>query len=71
MTLLKTCPDCGFKSSEIRCPRCNALKVMGCDGACSMCGRTCEVTPATTPDATLPSDAAVEDAEHPGTPLEP
>jgi hypothetical protein len=37
MGLLTTCPSCGLSSDEIRCPRCNALKVVGCDGRCSAC----------------------------------
>lgn len=37
MGLLTTCPSCGLKSDEIRCPRCNTLKVKGCDGQCAAC----------------------------------
>ena len=29
MGILATCPACGLASAEIRCPRCNALKVVG------------------------------------------
>lgn len=37
MAILQTCPSCGFPSPDIRCPRCNALKVLGCNGSCSAC----------------------------------
>lgn len=37
MGLLEKCPSCGFESDETRCPRCNALKVIGCAGSCSAC----------------------------------
>ena len=70
MSILSTCPACGLESAEIRCPRCNALKVAGCDGACTMCGRTCKAGSTVSADAPRPSDAAMDDAEHPGTPLE-
>jgi len=33
-----TCPSCGYASDDIRCPRCNALKLSGCTGACLTCG---------------------------------
>jgi len=70
MTLMTTCPACGLESSEIRCPRCNALKVVGCSGACSACASSCKAGRVPTPPgASLPSDAAVDDDEHPGTPL--
>jgi hypothetical protein len=32
---------CGMVSDEIRCPRCNALKLTGCAGSCKVC-RTSE-----------------------------
>lgn len=67
MTLLTICPACGFESSEVRCPRCNALKVVGCSGACSLCKSSCR-TDGPTPEP--PSRDAREDDEHPGTPLE-
>jgi hypothetical protein len=38
------CPKCGMdvEQGAIRCPRCNALVLMGCGGSCSSCGsRTC------------------------------
>lgn len=38
MGVVSECPACGFKSSEMRCPRCNALKVVGCSGSCTLCG---------------------------------
>jgi hypothetical protein len=72
MSILATCPACGFESPEIRCPRCNALKVQGCNGSCGVCGSS-SCKPGSVPgptDAPLPSDAAVDDEEHPGTPLE-
>ena len=76
MGILATCPECGFESPDIRCPRCNALKVRGCSGVCSACASscdtgagpaTCEAVPS---DAPRPSDDAPEDTGHPGTPLE-
>jgi len=41
MAILPKCPSCGFESPEIRCPRCNALKLVGCDGRCSACAASC------------------------------
>jgi hypothetical protein len=41
MTLVTKCPECGFESAAIRCPRCNALKLKGCDGVCSACAVSC------------------------------
>lgn len=46
MTILPKCPSCGLESAEIRCPRCNALKVVGCNGVCSACASSCDVEPA-------------------------
>ncbi|NTU72306.1 MAG: hypothetical protein HGB10_10895 [Coriobacteriia bacterium] len=70
MTVLATCPACGFESPEVRCPRCNALKVVGCSGSCSVCGSSCKTGSVPRPtDAPLPSDDAIDDDEHPGTPL--
>ncbi len=37
MAILPRCPECGLESSELRCPRCNALKVANCDGRCAAC----------------------------------
>ena len=70
MNIIATCPACGFVSPEIRCPRCNALKVQGCSGMCSSCASSCKIgaVPAAS-KARPPSEAAAEDAEHPGTPL--
>lgn len=69
MGLLGTCPSCGFVSNDIRCPRCNALKVVGCDGGCSSCkSGSCKVSPGAR--SATPSSDAREDCEHPGTPLE-
>ena len=70
MTILTTCPACGLESSEVRCPRCNALKVVGCNGSCGLCGSSCETGSVPRPTgAPLPTDGAVEDPEHLGTPL--
>jgi hypothetical protein len=70
MTILATCPACGFESPEIRCPRCNALKVQGCNGSCGVCGSSCKTGSVPRPPGSpLPSDDMPDDAEHPGTPL--
>ena len=37
MAILPICPSCGLASPEIRCPRCNTLKLVGCDGHCETC----------------------------------
>jgi hypothetical protein len=42
MGILAICPSCGLASSEIRCPRCNTLKVVGCSGSCGACKSDCE-----------------------------
>lgn len=67
-----TCPKCGFVSGEVRCPRCNALKLVGCTGSCRGCGAGAACVRGTGPltEGRRPSDFAREDAEHPGTPLE-
>lgn len=71
MTLLPRCPSCGLESAEIRCPRCNTLKVIGCTGACLTCGSACKADGCDVPSPEpAPSDRARDDAEHPGTPLE-
>ncbi len=73
MTLLHSCPSCGLDSEETRCPRCNTLKVIGCSGACGICGSSCRTGSVVAPptnNATVPSEDAVEDDDHPGTPLE-
>lgn len=31
------CPTCGHVSDDIRCPRCFALKLAACSGACRKC----------------------------------
>jgi len=41
MGIVERCPACGFVSPEIRCPRCNALKLVGCTGVCSACASSC------------------------------
>jgi len=69
MPVLPKCPSCGFESPESRCPRCNSLKVIGCSGACTICGsKTSCASPARVTQR--PSDLAREDEAHPGTPLE-
>ncbi len=38
------CPKCGLtiEPGTLRCPRCNALVLMGCGGSCASCGsRSC------------------------------
>ncbi len=67
MSIITKCPACGLDSDEIRCPRCNALKVIGCTGSCALCKTSCKTS---APSAPSPSEAAREDDEHPGTPLE-
>jgi len=42
MGILAKCPSCGLASNEIRCPRCNTLKVVGCSGSCAGCKSGCE-----------------------------
>jgi hypothetical protein len=42
MGILANCPSCGLASQEIRCPRCNVLKVLGCSGSCALCKSDCE-----------------------------
>ncbi len=69
MTVLKKCPSCGLESAEVRCPRCNALKVVGCSGECAMCKTECRTKVPSAP-VRKPSDDAAEDPEHLGTPLE-
>jgi hypothetical protein len=69
MSIVAVCPSCGFESPEMRCPRCNTLKLQGCNGTCSRCGNSCTTGSVPAPPAKLPSDAAAEDDEHPGTPL--
>jgi hypothetical protein len=70
MTVIKTCPSCGLESDEVRCPRCNALKVVGCSGSCALCKVGGDSCSAQTTVARPPSEDAREDHEHPGTPLE-
>ena len=45
MGVLAKCPECGLASDEIRCPRCNALKVVGCSGSCGACKSSCQEDP--------------------------
>jgi hypothetical protein len=69
MTVLPTCPACGLVSDDVRCPRCNALKVVGCSGSCTLCTASSGCASPLAPGE-RPSDGAREDREHPGTPLE-
>ena len=70
MGIKRLCPSCGLASDEIRCPRCNTLKVVGCAGSCGSCGSSCKTGSAPrVPGESLPSDGALEDLDHPGTPL--
>jgi len=69
MTILPKCPSCGLESAEIRCPRCNTLKLIGCDGSCATCASSCATGPAPAPPVRRPSDESAEDTEHSGTPL--
>ena len=73
MTILPKCPSCGLESAEIRCPRCNTLKLIGCSGACASCAASCSANPACTPavpPASTSNDDAAHDSEREGTPLE-
>lgn len=70
MAIVKVCPSCGLSSDEIRCPRCNTLKVVGCTGSCGSCGNSCKTGgEPCAPDATPPSETARDDSHRPGTPL--
>ena len=74
MGIIANCPSCGLASDEIRCPRCNALKVVGCSGSCALCKSDCEsdlesVSCAPGPaDAPLADDDALDETVHPGMP---
>ncbi len=70
MAVLPTCPSCGLESNEIRCPRCNTLKIIGCTGSCTFCGSHSSCEREQLRPGERPSDEAREDDEHPGTPLE-
>jgi coenzyme F420-reducing hydrogenase gamma subunit len=69
MTILPKCPSCGLESAEIRCPRCNTLKLIGCSGGCATCGSSCPTGAVPASGASCPSDEAAEDSEQMGTPL--
>ena len=69
MTIVQKCPSCGFESPEIRCPRCNALKVVGCDGVCSACASSCGVG-SVAEAGCQPGDEAADDERHESAPLE-
>lgn len=36
-----TCPRCGLKAPGIRCPRCDAVKLLPCSGNCAACRKAC------------------------------
>ena len=64
VAILAKCPSCGLASDDIRCPRCNALKVVGCSGSCALCKSGCDTDscePASTPAPRPPEHA--RDAE--------
>ena len=63
MTIVTKCPSCGLESAEIRCPRCNALKLVGCDGVCSACASSCVPGPAPAPPSRKPGRKGAEGAE--------
>lgn len=54
MGILAKCPSCGLASDEIRCPRCNMLKVVGCSGSCAACKSGCESDPCEPESADAP-----------------
>jgi rubrerythrin len=35
------CPTCGHVAEGIRCPRCNAFKLVSCNGSCRTCKTKC------------------------------
>ena len=80
MTILPKCPSCGLESAEIRCPRCNTLKLIGCSGACASCAASCpsaassdaleSANPSPTPPTRTPSDDAAGDSDSERTPIE-
>lgn len=63
MTIVTTCPSCGFESAEIRCPRCNALKVVGCSGVCSACVSACSKGAVPMPPEASRDEDAVDDPQ--------
>ena len=69
MAIMPECPSCGLVSAEIRCPRCNTLKLIGCSGSCATCGSSCPTDGAPSGPVSCPSDEAAEDSEQAGTPL--
>jgi hypothetical protein len=70
MAVARACPACGLESDQLRCPRCNALKVVGCAGECSACRTGCRPQVPSTDLGCAPSIRAREDPVHAGTPLE-
>ena len=58
MTVVPKCPSCGFESAEIRCPRYNTLKLVGCSGVCSACASSCARGPVPTPPTREPRKLA-------------
>jgi len=57
MAILDRCPSCGLASDEVRCPRCNTLKVIGCTGSCALCKTSDSCGPAATSCDTEPAAA--------------
>jgi hypothetical protein len=58
MTILPKCPSCGLESAEIRCPRCNTLKLIGCEGSCATCASRCPSGVECPPSERAPSEGA-------------
>ena len=69
MTIMPKCPSCGFESAEVRCPRCNTLKVVGCSGVCSACGSSCGIDLAPPLVERQPSGDDAENPQQAGKPL--
>jgi hypothetical protein len=64
MAIMPKCPACGLESAEIRCPRCNTLKLIGCGGACASCGAACPAAGcASAASPRTPSEDAADDSK--------
>jgi hypothetical protein len=35
------CSRCGLKAPGVRCPRCDAVKLLPCSGDCAACRKAC------------------------------
>jgi hypothetical protein len=35
------CPRCGWVAPGVRCPRCDAVKLLPCSGDCAACRKAC------------------------------